>query len=210
MSFCTITPDRGDRKPLMDFCKHQLTRMTVKPDKSYFIEHSPTDDRKDLIARVRNGIELAKADGFDKVYIIESDDYYPKNYFERIQLDGQDFIGCNRSLYYNLNNRTYEYLHHPNHSSLYCTAFKISALTHFQWPEPQAVFLDLRLWRYAKRQNKKLYLHHDSIGVSIKHNIGLVGGSGHRRELKRTDPDLEFLKTQVDSEAFEFYKMLIK
>jgi hypothetical protein len=184
--------------------------MTVKPDKSYFIEYPPKDDRKDLIARVKKGIELAKSDGFDKVYIIESDDWYPPNYFERLHLDGQDFIGCNRSLYYNISNRTYEYLHHPNHSSLYCTAFKISALTHFQWPEPQAVFLDLRLWRYAKRQNKKLHLHHDPIGVSIKHNIGLVGGSGHRRELKRTDPDLEFLKAQVDNEAFEFYRSLIK
>lgn len=210
MTFCTITPDRGDRPQLMEFCKHQLTRMTIKPDKSYFIDHPPTDDRKDLIARVQRGVALARGDGFDKVYIIENDDWYPANYFERLQLNGEDFIGCNRSLYYNINNRTYEYLHHPNHSSLYCTAFRISALNGFNWPEPQAIFLDLRLWRHAKRQNKKMHLHHDPIGVSIKHNIGLVGGSGHRRELARRDPELEFLKSQVDDEAYVFYKSLIK
>lgn len=208
--FATITPTRGDRPQFLEFCRHQLSRMTLKPDKSYFIDYPPTDDRKDLIARVKMGVGMARADGFDKVYIVEDDDHYKEDYFERMDFNGQDFIGCNRSLYYNINNRTYEYLHHPNHSSLYCTGFKISALTGFNWPEPQAVFLDLRLWRHAKRQNKKMLLHHDPIGVSIKHNIGLVGGSGHRRELMRKDPDLEFLKSQVDAESFIFYKTLIK
>lgn len=205
--FATITPDRGDRKPLMDFCKYQLSRMTLKPDKSYFIDHPPLSDKKDLIARVKEGIELAQKDGFDKVYIIESDDYYAANYFERMDFD-TDFVGSNRSLYYNINNRSYEYLHHPNHSSLFCTGFKISALRGFAWPEPQAVFLDLKLWRFAKRQNKKFTLHHDSIGVGIKHNIGLCGGSGHTREFKRSDPDMSFLKSQVDKEAFAFYEGL--
>lgn len=210
MSFCTVTPSRGDRPELLEFCKHQLNRMTKKPDKSYFVDYKPTDDRKDLIARVKMGIGMARADGFDNVYIVEDDDFYAKTYFERLELNGYDFIGSNRSLYYNISNRTYEYLHHPNHSSLYCTAFKISALTHFQWPEPQAVFLDLRLWRHAKKQNKKFHLHHDPIGVSIKHNIGVVGGSGHRRELARKDPELEFLKANVDSEAYILYKSLMK
>lgn len=207
--FATITPSRGDRPHLLKFCKYQLSRMTLKPDKSYFIDHPPTDDRKDLIARVRKGVELAQADGFDKVYIIEDDDFYVPNYFERMEFD-TDFVGCNRSLYYNLSNRTYEYLHHPEHSSLFCTGFKISALRGFNWPEPQAVFLDLKLWRHAKRQNKKITLHHDSIGVGIKHGIGVTGGSGHRRVLKRTDPDLEFLRTQITSkDEFEFYKSLV-
>lgn len=176
---------------------------------SYFIDYPPLDDRKDLIARVRAGVEQAKNDGFDKVYIIENDDLYPKNYFERMDFD-TDFVGCNRSLYYNINNRTYEYLHHPNHSSLYCTGFKISTLANFQWPEPQAIFLDLKLWRYAQRHNKKITLYHNSIGVSIKHGIGLSGGSGHGRTFKRSDSDLEFLKSQVDDEAFDFYLSLIK
>lgn len=209
MSFATITPSR-DRPQFLDFCKHQLSRMTVRPDKSYFIDYPPTDDRKDLVPRIKKGIELAKADGFDKVYIVEDDDFYRHDYFERMEMDGFDFIGCNRSLYYNISNRTYEYLHHPDRSSLYCTGFKISALENFRWPEHQAIFLDLQLWRHAKRQNKKRLLHHDPIGVSIKHGIGLAGGSGHRRVLKREDKDLEFLKAQVDTEAFSFYESLMK
>jgi hypothetical protein len=194
----------------MEFCKAQIERFTIKPDKSYFIDYAPTDNRKDLVPRIQKGIELAKSDGFDEVFILENDDWYSPNYFEKMQLNGLDFIGANRSLYYHIGNRTYEYFHHPNHSSLYCTGFKISALNGFQWPEPQAVFLDLRLWRHAKRQNKKMLLKSDPIGVSIKHNIGLCGGSGHKRELARKDPGLEFLKSQVDGEAFEFYKSLIK
>lgn len=210
MSFCTITPTRNDRPQLLEFCKHQLSRMTIKPDKSYFIDYVPTDERKDLIPRVQKGIELAKADGFDQVFIIEDDDAYPKDYFEKMQLNGVDFIGANRSLYYHIGNRTYEYFHHPNHSSLFCTGFKISALEGFQWPESQAIFLDLRLWRHAKRQYKKTKLFLDPIGVSIKHGIGVTGGSGHRRVLKHSDPSLEFLKGKVDSESFEFYKSIAK
>ena len=205
--FCTITPSRGDRPHFLEFCKHQLGRMTLKPDKSYFIDYPPKDDRKDLIPRIKKGIELAKADGFDNVYIVEDDDWYPPYYFELMELTG-DFVGCDRSLYYNLSNRTYEYLHHPSHSSLYCTGFKISALKDFQWPESQAIFLDLKLWRYAKRQNKKVSLHQDTVGVSIKHGIGVTGGSGHRRTLKHIDPTLEFLHKQIykiDKQAFEFY-----
>lgn len=203
--FATITPDRGDRPELMAFCKHQISRLTTKPDKSYFIDYPPKDDRKDLIARVQKGIELAKSDGFDKVFIIESDDFYPTNYFEKMELDGYEFIGSNRSLYYHIGNLSYEYFHHPNHSSLFCTGFKISALQNFQWPEAQAVFLDLRLWRHAKRQNKKMKLLVDPIGVSIKHGIGVTGGSGHRRLMKNTDHNFDFLKSKVDKEALEFY-----
>lgn len=209
LGFCTITPSRGDRPQFLEFCKHQLSRMTLKPDKSYFIDYPPTDDRKDLVPRIKKGIELAQADGFDKVYVIEDDDFYPPNYFERMEMDGFDFIGCNRSLYYNISNRTYEYLYHPDRASLYCTGFKISALKGFQWPEHQAIFLDLKLWRHAKRQNRKVHLKSDPIGVSIKHGIGLSGGSGHRRYLKREDKELEFLKSVVDKEAFEFYVNLI-
>ncbi len=207
--FCTITPTRNDRPEFDEFCAYQLSRMTLKPDKSYWINRPPKDDKKDLIARIREGVEAARQDGFDKVYIVENDDFYGANYFERMEFN-TDFIGSNRSLYYNINNRTYEYLHHPHHSSLYCTGFKISALNGFQWPEPQAVFLDLKLWRFAQRNNKRVLLRHDSIGVSIKHGIGLVGGSGHRRKFKRQDNDLEFLKSQVDPAAFDFYISLMK
>lgn len=208
--FCTITPSRGDRPHFLEFCKHQLSRMTLKPDKSYFIDYIPTDDRKDLIPRIKKGIELAQADGFDKVYIVEDDDWYPPYYFELMAFD-TDFVGCDRSLYYNISNRTYEYLHHPSHSSLYCTGFRISALKDFRWPDNQAIFLDLKLWRHAKRTYKKVSLHQDTVGVSIKHGIGVVGGSGHRRVLKRADHDLEFLRSQItNKEEFEFYKTLIQ
>lgn len=210
MTFCTITPDRGDRKPFMDFCRHQISRMTLKPDKSYFIEYPPIDNRKDLVPRIQKGIEMAKADGFDKVYILESDDWYPPYYFELMDFD-TDFVGCDRSLYYNISNRTYEYLHHPSHSSLYCTGFRISALKDFRWPENQAIFLDLKLWRHAKRTYKKVSLHQDTVGVSIKHGVGVTGGSGHRRTLKHHDPNLDFLRSKIyntDKEAFDFYKSL--
>lgn len=183
--------------------------MTVKPDKSYFIDYTPTDNRKDLVPRIQQGIIQAQRDGFDHVFILEDDDFYSPNYFETMQLNGVDFIGSSKSLYYNISNRSYEYFNHPERSSLFCTGFKISALQHFQWPEHQAVFLDLKLWRYAMRQRKKFKLHPETVGVSIKHGIGLSGGSGHRRVLRHSDPSLEFLKSKVDAEAYEFYITLL-
>lgn len=209
--FCTITPTRGDRPELLEFCKHQLERMTVKPDKSYFIDYKPESGNKDLTGRIIRGIGLAKQDGFNRVYIVEDDDFYPKDYFskmENVGMGNPQFIGCSSTLCYNLRFNSYQLDSHPERSSLFHTAFDISALFGFRWPDGDWVFLDLKLWRYAKRQNIPWLFHRDPLAISIKHNIGLVGGRGHKTNYDQKDPDRSYLKSIVDSDAFAFYQSL--
>lgn len=207
MSFCTITPDRGDRVQFMDFCKHQIERMTVKPDKSFFIDWKPQTKDFDLTTRVKDGIHQALHEGFNEVYILESDDFYPKDYFEKMQLNGADFIGEERSTYYNLRNSTWQTMNHAGRSSLFITGFKLSALKDFNWPRPNERFLDISLWEHAKRHKlKRKFIETGAIG--IKHGQGLCGGAGHRMTMKNSDPEMEWLKSKVDQDSFTFYKSL--
>lgn len=205
MSFATITPDRGDRKPFMDFCKHQIERMTVKPDKSYFIDWSPQSKDFDLITRVKDGIHQALHDGFNEVYILESDDWYSPNYFETMKLNGCDFIGQNTTTYYNLRNKTWQTMSHPKRSSLFVTGFKLSAMKDFVWPQKHERSLDISLWKHAQKFKTKFI---ETKAIGMKHNIGLVGGIGHRLCMKNSDLNMEWLKSKVDQESFVFYKSL--
>lgn len=203
--FCTITPSRGDRPKFFNFCMHQIARFEPAPADYFILDHAPTSNKVDITLRVKIGIAAAKAKGIDVCYIIEDDDHYPANYFETMDIGGNDFVGCSKSLYYNLKNRTYNEFNHPNRSSLYCTGFRISALDRFQWPPDDTVFLDIILWKYALKHKHKLIEH--SVGVGIKHGVGKTAGTGHRLVMPNQDnSDMDFLKSKVDKEAFIFYR----
>lgn len=213
--FCTITPTRGDRPELLEFCKHQLQRMNIKPQKSYFIDDKPTTQKPDLTYRIRKGIEMAKRDGFDNVFIVEDDDYYSPFYFSKMYLQnrnsGPQFIGAADSVYYHLGKKGFTELVHPKRSSLFMTGLKISALEGFRWPADDEPFLDIELWKHANKKAQRFFVTTEPLkpAIGIKHGIGLCGGSGHRMKPEREDQDLEFLKRHVDPEAFDFYKTLI-
>lgn len=204
--FCTITMSRGDRGQLLDFCKQQLSRMTIQPKETFFITHEPTSESIDLTLRLRLGIAAAEKAGIDVCYIIEDDDYYPAKYFEHMDMTGLDFIGSSETIYYNLNFKTYQEFKHPTRSSLCFTGFRVSAVRHFSWPPDDTVFLDMVMWRYAQRKRHKLI--DMPVGLGIKHGIGKTAGVGHRMKLRSEDPNMEFLKLFVDSEAYAFYRTI--
>lgn len=180
--------------------------MQRKPSASYFIDYPPTTTlTPDLVERVRTGVMQAQSDGYDLVFIVEDDDYYQNDYFNRIP-EG-DFIGSQKTTYYNLRNRSYQEWEHPKRSSLFLTGFRISALAQFEWPDPKEVFLDLDIWRYAIRNNRHIGWREVS-AIGIKHGIGLCGGKGHVQRNKYNDLELEWLKANVDSDAYVFYKSL--
>jgi hypothetical protein len=210
MSFCTITPTRGDRPALLEFCKHQISRMTLKPDQSLFIDFEPKNTGVDLVERIIYGFKTAIAAGHDEVFILEDDDFYPADYFETMKLGDADFIGQDTTTYYNLRNRTWQTMSHPKRSSLFITGFKIEALRwdkEFTWPNLTERFLDISLWKHAEQKKLKTkFVQTEAIG--IKHNIGLCGGRGHVMNMKKHDKDMEWLKSKVDNEAFIFYKSL--
>jgi hypothetical protein len=207
LRFCTITPTRGDRTELLNFCKHQLSRTTVKPEKSYFIDYKPKSDKVDLVERVQHGIELAKADGYEYAFIIEDDDYYPANYFESFDIGNYLFYGSERTTYYNLRNVTYIEFTHPLRSSLFTTGFNIEALERFNWYAPRNRFLDVSLWSHAEGKPAQ-FIQTKAIG--IKHNLGLCAGKGHVLKGNMEDQTLQWLKDNTDQDAFDFYKDLMK
>jgi len=202
----SLTCDRGDRPQFMEFCNFQIDRMN--PDMAIKIVHGPTSNQVDLIPRMKKGVHIAKKNGIETIYILESDDFYNTNYFESMPIGDYDFIGFNSTYYYNIRKRTWERTYH-DHSSLFCTAFKVSALDNFVWPPDDYLWLDLALWKFAKQNNKKWkLLDTDPPCIGIKHGVGKVGGKGHIQNLKNADPDLSWLKSRVDQEAFEFYSNL--
>lgn len=209
MKFCAIIPDRGDRPELTEHCLKQLDRMTVKPDELFHIRHKPYTSGYDLVHRIKVGVNLAKDEGFDWCFIIENDDYYPPDYFLRFQvfMDKYDFIGDDKSTYYNLRNLTHKTFAHQFRSSLFTTAFKLSALNNFEWPAPHTVFVDIDLWKYA-RFKKRMFINTGAVG--IKHNMGLCGGKGHKMNMDNSDTELKWLKGKVDKDSFEFYTRLVE
>jgi hypothetical protein len=182
--------------------------MTIKPAKSYFIDHAPRSNEKDLVGRLQMGIALARQDGFDKVYIIESDDAYPADYFERMAFLNYDFVGDDFTCYYHIKNNGIQIERHPMRASLFTTGFRISALQNFKWPEPNKVFVDIELWRHAQRRRLKRRFA-DSGAVGVKHGYGITGGIGHKESIyKKFDQDWTWLKSKVDQQSLEFYQSI--
>lgn len=206
--FTTITPTRGDRNNLLSFT---LKRVLHKANYQITVLYPPVSEAIDIVPRVKKGIEMAKRNGYDFVFIVEDDDYYNEGFFNSWgDLDNLDFVGFSDTIYYNLKNRTYQTFDHEGRSSLFCTGIRISALDNFNWPNDSWPFLDVRLWEFATRYDKRISLLKGNPTLGIKgHGQGKAAGKGHTMMMKHSDNDHSFLKSRVDNEAFEFYTGLI-
>ncbi len=208
MEFATITPSRNDRPELLEFCRHQLQRMVgVKPSKSYFIIHE-SQKYPDLIDRIKHGIKRARNDGFEFVFIMEDDDFYPIDYFCKMEPKESDcFVGSPETTYYNLRNNTWQTMAHPGRSSLFNTGFNLNCIKFFDFPQDNKTNLDIELWNFANQKNLSTrFVKNGSVGM--KHGLGICGGKGHEWTMKNQDEHWEWLKANVDTEAFTFYKSL--
>lgn len=208
MSHIIITPTRGDRPELLKHCIWQVNRFTTSADSHLLVNYAPEKkDKKDLKERIKYGYDEAVKMGVDWIVIAEDDDWYSQDYLHSVLLkaDTSDFIGCEFSYYYNLVNRTWDKLEHKGRSSLYTTAFRVSAMENFAWHRADDVFLDINIWNYAKRF-RRTFINAGAIG--IKHGIGLTGGKGHKTIFRNRDPELKWLEARVDKESMEFYKSL--
>lgn len=210
--FAVITPDRNDRPALTDHLMKQLDRMTLKPDCFIHVDYEPNSLNFDLVDRIRYGMNKVRLEGIDLVFVLENDDFYPTDYFERFGNMKDDFFGQNNSWYYNLRNKTHNNFSHPGRSSLMTTGFRISTLDKFDTDKNwdligNTPFLDIKLWQYANTYNKKCRFV-DTGAIGIKTGIGLCGGKGHRMIFESKDPELAWLKSRVDKDSFEFYKSL--
>lgn len=208
MSHLLLTPDRGDRKALLNHCKWQVDRFTTSIGGHLIINYTPEKpNQKDIKERVWSGYKEALSLGVDWIVIIENDDWYHPEYLHSVLrvADKSDFIGCEYSYYYNLVNKTWDKISHKGRSSLYTTAFRVEAMKNFAWHRAHDVFLDQNIWHYAKRF-RRTFIEAGAIG--IKHGIGLTGGMGHQMVMQNRDPDMKWLEARIDKESMEFYKSL--
>lgn len=207
MKFATITPHRSvERSELLVQCHRMLDAQTLQPAERFLINDAAQNGEVDIVKRVKAGVALARQAGIDLVFIVEDDDFYPPDYFQRFSsyFDSYEFFGDQHSLYYNVKNRTFRNFHHPYRASLFTTGFKISGLNLFDWPSDTTPFLDIALWRYAKRR-RKIFI--DSGAVGIKgHGQGKTGGKGHIMRFKGIDTGYQLLGSKVTQQALEFYK----
>ena len=206
MSLLIITPDRNDRPELLNHCKWQVSQFVNKAE-HLIVNYPAKNNDADIRDRVKFGYEAAIDGGFKWVAIVENDDFYAKDYLLRMwdYFDTSDFIGSEFTYYINLRNRTWERSHHPNHSSLFTTAFRVEAMKDFKWHLAHKTFLDLDIWKYAGRFRRSFT---DLPAIGIKHGIGLCGGKGHKGVFPNKDQDLLWLKSKVDETSYEFYSKL--
>lgn len=206
IEYCAIIPDRGDRPEFTQHCLERLRSFKLPFDMAIVhIDYAPFNTNFDLVKRIQTGIANAKNHGYKKAFIVENDDWYPESYFQPFE---NDFVGYSDTIYYHIKNKTWEHTQHPTHSSLFTTAFRISALDGFIWPRPDNVFLDIELWKHAKRKNFSLKKDNPCIG--IKHGMGLCGGMGHRQTFPFKDYEMKWLESKVDTKSLGLYKELGK
>lgn len=202
--YCAIIPDRGDRPEFTEHCLSRLRSFKLPFDLAIIhVDYVPFGPQFDLIKRIQTGIQRAKHWGYKKAFIVENDDWYSESYFQPFD---EDFVGYSDTIYYHIKNKTWEQTFHPKHSSLFTTAFKISALDGFIWPKPDMVFLDIELWKHAMRKNYILKKGNPCIG--IKHGIGKCGGMGHRQTFPYKDFEMKWLAEKIDEKSLELYKRL--
>lgn len=196
MKICAITMTRGDRPMLLGHCINQMKAQTLQLDKHYIIDYKPIDNECDLIPRFKKGIEMAKADGMDFIYVIEDDDYYPNDYIEKTFKSDYDVIGCSKTIYYHVGVKGIKEMIHRGRSGLFTTAFKVDALDDYPYPNDNEPYLDIYLWRWVVL-NKKHYLYDENIAVGIKHGIGKQGGNGHNAIRMKYIKDENYFINQI-------------
>lgn len=212
---CLITPDRNDRPRFLEHCLWQMDRQTLRAGAHLIIADQAVEGVVDIVPRIRKGINEARKMGFEYCLIIENDDYYPDDYIERMSRyfdRGAGLIGIDHTTIYSLQQKSYRSSEHPGRASLFCTGFKISDLDNYTWPEDTLLYFDMHLWRHTCN---KQFAFMQKPPIGIKHGVGYCPGNFHNgisngKPMKRftDDSNMEWLKSHVRRESFEFYQKL--
>lgn len=211
MKVGVLIPTRGDRPQFVAFAKAQLSRQTRKPDEVLFFDEPPKSNVPDITYRYRKGCEVLKERGCDFIIFWEDDDYYKPQYIERMLSmfrPGDDIVGGNSTIYYNIFTRKWVSLHHPGRASMMHTAIRTKALDKLVWPADDYKWVDIHLWGRLKG-NAFNSLENQCVG--IKHGMGMCGGGGHVRDwakFDRYDPQYHDLLQFTDELAVKFYSSL--
>ncbi len=210
-----LIPTRGDRPNLLNFVLGQLDKQTVKPDVVEIMNDAPLNSDKDITWRYRIGCDRITSKKVDVIFLIEDDDYYHEGYIESminewIKSGKPEIFGIGETIYYHLAIKGYNKMIHPTRSSAFCTMFTKDGIKKMKWPKDNFPFTDIELW---KQLQGKTFVPEKTITIGIKgHKNGILfGGIGHRTDTKlykTLDTDLNWLKSKMDENSFEFYKKI--
>lgn len=181
---------------------------------------TPTD-QCDITLRYRTGYERLRGKGYDLIALIENDDYYAPDYLEYMaaqwEANGRpQLLGHSYTIYYNLNIRAWRWWFHTERSSAMNTC--IVPDLQLTWPADNDPYADIHLW--FKNDLKRTIIKPDRhYCIGMKHGIGKCGGVAHVRgdgnagidwmdRYTQTDPELTWLKENMDVERFKFYSSL--
>lgn len=164
--------------------------------------------RKGLNTQSRNlkiGIDIVKAfpqDWVEAIFIIEDDDYYRPTYLETMvkALQGFSLAGEVKTVYYNVNNRSFKINSNTAHTSLFQVCFAPNVIPAFESCFGDK-FIDVN---FCKKINNKNLFESVQLSIGIKGLPGRAGiGKGH--VLKGTpDSDLKKLK-ELLGQDYKYY-----
>lgn len=214
MKIGIIIPTRGDRPALLVNCLRQLKAQTIQPDIIEIIDYAPRSNEKDITQRYREGYERLRKKNLHVIALIEDDDYYSPQYLETMIVEWlkagrPDLFGTTYTIYYNINFKAWLTFYHNTRSSAMSTL--IVPDMNFKWCPDHEPYFDIHIWKEIK--NRKLFTPSKHICLGIKHGEGICGGQFHvdrQERYENPDPEMKFLRENMDGESFEFYSSCIK
>jgi hypothetical protein len=186
-----------DRPKFLAWCKKRISEQTLKPSVSIFEEGEGTIAEKYI-----KGITRCINWGCELIILIEDDDYYPKDYIETLHrawvLHKKPLlIGAKETIYYNIFTQRYS-VFTQKHSSAFSTGLSKDALFRLN-----KNYYDVELWKANGGVQVPIF------PVGIKHGFGRCGGKGHEMNLENADKDMNFFKSMVDKEYYEWILELL-
>jgi hypothetical protein len=224
-----ITPS-GDRPNCIERCKYYIERQTYKGPLQWIISDDSTNHYN--ISCPRNVSPFLythnkrkypgnKSDSFrcnvitalpyivfDKIIIIEDDDWYSPNYIKvyHDRLLSWELVGEGPARYYDVTHRLYRILGNSKRASFCQTAIQSKIIEKlFVSCQRDSAFVDSRLWN--KHCNRKIVFQDKAHCIGIKNMPGRRGiGMGHRLKSGTKDKEWKILSNWIGQEDTEFYK----
>lgn len=212
-----LVPTRGDRPKLLDNMRRMMRAQTMSLHGMVIVDDPPRDSTKDLTFRYRVGLDrlFAAYPDTDLVALVEDDDWYSPIYIEEMvagwhRAGKPPIFGLGETYYYHLGVRAWHHQAHPERASAFNTFMTRTVYECMNWPHDNYVFVDIEFWKQFGKYGRTMP---GKLAIGIKHGIGVTGGIGHNPKWsgysKNRDPDMSWLKSNVDEVSFNFYSSLL-
>lgn len=209
-----LIPTRGDRPVMLNRCMEMLSKQTLQPRDIFVIKDPPIDPNvKDITWRYRIGIEriINNHPDVELILFIEDDDWYSSSYIEVFHREWEQagrpsVFGIQETYYYHIGIKKFHHQRHLQRASAFSTGVT-KDIQQMKWSSDDYSFVDLDIW---KQFRGKTFKASPLITLGIKgHKEGsFFGDICHDdlwKGLKHDDKDLEWIRSVVDEESFDFY-----